>query len=488
MPAVGKNSPTIMKKSTILPWIKPAVSILIPLIVLLLPPESILPGLTVVEHRVLALFILAALFWILEPIPIFATSVLIIVLELLMVSDQGFILFRESSEGQEWTNLLKYQDVMNTFSSPVVLLILGGFFLAMGATKYRLDQNLAGVLLKPFGDKPGVLLLGLMGITAFFSMFMSNTATTAMMLSILVPILQKFEDDDPGRVAFTLGIPFAANIGGMGTPIGTPPNALALKYLTGPAEIGFGEWMIFAVPYTLVLLVMAWWLLKFLFPFKAASVQLQLKTRFQRTSKANIVYVTFILTLALWLTDFWHGINSYVVALIPVGVFLSAGIIGKEDLKTISWDVLWLVSGGIALGMAMEDSGLAQRLVSNIPFEGLPAFLMLAAITLAALAMSNFMSNTGTANLLLPIVAAMGSSGMDFSPVGGPGALILGVALSVSLAMSLPVSSPPNALAHAMGGIKTGQMAKAGVIIGLTGLAVTWGLMLILKYLNFFHP
>lgn len=477
-----------MKRTQITSWIKPAVSILIPLIVLLLPPESILPGLTVVEHRVLALFILAALFWILEPIPIFATSVVVIVLELLMVSDQGFILFRESGNGEEWTNLLDYQDIMNTFSSPVVLLILGGFFLAMGATKYRLDQNLAGVLLKPFGEKPAILLLGLMGITALFSMFMSNTATTAMMLSILVPILEKFDDDDPGKVAFTLGIPFAANIGGIGTPIGTPPNALALQYLTGPAEISFGEWMVFAVPYTVVLLAMAWWLLKFLFPFKASSVQLQLKTRFQRTPKANIVYVTFILTLALWLTDFWHGINSYIVALIPVGVFLSAGIIGKEDLKTISWDVLWLVAGGIALGMAMEDSGLAQRLVSSIPFEGLPAFLMLAAITLAALAMSNFMSNTGTANLLLPIVAALGSSGMDFTAIGGPGAMILAVALSVSLAMSLPVSSPPNALAYAMGGIKTGQMARAGVTIGLAGLAVTWGLMLILKYLNFFQP
>lgn len=477
-----------MKKSTILPWIKPGISILIPLIVLFLPPESILPGLTVVEHRVLALFILAALFWILEPIPIFATSVLVIVLELLMISNQGFVLFREGPDGQEWTNLLDYHDIMSNFASPVVLLILGGFFLAMSATKYRLDQNLAGVLLRPFGTRPTVLLLGLMSITAFFSMFMSNTATTAMMLSILVPILQKFEDDDPGKVAFTLGIPFAANIGGIGTPIGTPPNAIALKYLTGPSAVSFGEWMAFAMPFTVVMLVFCWWLLKWLFPFKATTVKLELRSRFLKTTKAYIVYITFLLTLLLWLTDFWHGINSYVVSMIPVAVFLSAGIINKEDLKTVSWDVLWLVAGGIALGMAMEESGLAQRLVSEIPFAGQPAFLVLLMAALAGLLMANFMSHTGTANLLLPIVAAIGSSGLDFSPIGGAGALVLGVTFAVSMGMSLPISSPPNALAHAMGGIQTRQMAKAGVTMGLAGLGGSMLLILILKYLNFFQP
>ena len=474
-----------MKKTQVLSWLKPGIAILIPLFILLIPADRLLPGMSVIEHRVMALFVLAALFWILEPIPIFATSVLIIVLELVMVSDQGFILFRKSSGGEEWTNLLSYKEIMGTFASPIILLFLGGFFLAMAATKYRMDQSLAAVLLKPFGTRPKVLLLGLMGITALFSMFMSNTATTAMMLSILVPVLAVLDADDPGRVAFTLGIPFAANIGGIGTPIGTPPNAIALKYITGASSISFGKWMVFGVPYALILLLICWILLQYFFPFKTKSVPLRLKGRFLRTSKAYIVYGTFMLTLFLWLTDFWHGMNAYVVAMIPVAVFLSAGIISREDLKSISWDVLWLVAGGIALGLALEKSGLVTRMVGEIPFAGQAALLVLFLAALIGLLMANFMSHTGTANLLLPIVAALGTAGMDLGPVGGLTGLILGVTFSISVGMSLPISSPPNALAHAAGGIETRHMAKVGVLVGLIGLIGAMLMVLILKNFNF---
>ena len=475
-----------MKRSQKLAWIKPGIAILVPLLILLLPPERILPGMSVVEQRVLAIFAMAALFWILEPIPIFATSVLIIVLELVMVSDQGLLWFREAPSGAELGILLDHKEIMETFASPIILLFLGGFFLAMSATKYRLDQSLAAVLLKPFGARPRTLLLGLMGITGLFSMFMSNTATTAMMLAILIPVLQALDPDDPGRIAFSLGIPFAANIGGIGTPIGTPPNAIALKYITGEAAIGFGEWMAFGVPYSLALLLICWLLLLNFFPFKATEVKLRLRARFLRTPKAYIVYATFVLTLFLWLTDFLHGMNAYVVALIPVAVFLSAGILGKEDLKTISWDVLWLVAGGIALGLAMEQSGLATRLVGIIPFGGLPPYLILLLGAFIGLVMSNFMSNTGTANLLLPVVAALGTAGLNLSPIGGANGLVLGVTLAVSMSMCLPISSPPNALAHAAGGFETRHMAKAGVVMGLVGLAGALLLITLLKAFNFF--
>jgi len=475
-----------MKTGKITPLIKPLIAILAPLLVWLAPAEWLLPGMNPVEHRVLAIFAMAALFWILEPIPIFATSILIIALELILVSDQGFILLRENAEGESWENLLRYQDVLNTFASPVVMLLLGGFFLAMAAAKFRLDQSLAGALLKPFGTKPGVLLLGLMLITAVFSMFMSNTATTAMMLSILVPVLLLLEKDDPGRVGFTLGIPFAANIGGIGTPIGTPVNAIAIKYMTGGPAIGFGQWMLFALPFALIMLLIAWRLLLYFYPAKTPAIQLQLKSRFVRNPKAYIVYITFVITLALWLTDFLHGMNAYVVSMIPVAVFLSAGIVTREDLKGISWDVLWLVAGGIALGLAMEESGLARRMVSLIPLAEQSAYLALILAAFAGLVMSNFISNTGTANLLLPIAVAMGGAGLDLSPLGGVNGLVLGVALSVAVAMSLPVSTPPNALAHAAGGIQTGQMAKTGAVIGLIGLAGAILLVTILRLINFF--
>lgn len=136
----------------------------------------------VIQQRVVALFLFAALFWILEPVPIYATSMLIIVLELLLISDSGLMWLR--SADVNYGHDLSHREIMATLASPVIMLFLGGFFLAVAATKYRLDTSIAAVLLPRFGRNPKVVLLGLMSITAFFSMFMSNTATTAMMLSI----------------------------------------------------------------------------------------------------------------------------------------------------------------------------------------------------------------------------------------------------------------------------------------------------------------
>ena len=158
--------------------------LLLPLIILLLPADSFgLDGLTLVEQRVMAIFIMAALCWILEPIPIYATSVLIIVLELVLISDHG-LWFATNDPLEIQGKLLTQGDIMGTFASPIIMLFLGGFFLAIASTKYRLDVNLARVLLRPFGYQPKYVMLGIMLITAVFSMFMSNTATTAMMLSI----------------------------------------------------------------------------------------------------------------------------------------------------------------------------------------------------------------------------------------------------------------------------------------------------------------
>lgn len=463
-----------------------AISILIPLIIILIPREWIpIEGLTVIEHRVIAIFVMAAVFWILEPIPIFATSILVITLELVFLSDKG-IRFLIKDGDPVFGELLSYKDIFATFASPIILLFIGGFFLAMAATKYRLDQNLARVLLKPFGTKPAFVMMGLMIITALFSMFMSNTATTAMMLSILVPVLGAFSENDPGRTGFALAIPFAANIGGMGTPIGTPPNAIALKYLTGDFYIGFGEWMTFGVPIVLILLIIAWVLLNKLFKPDTPALILNIKGKFLKTPKAILVYATFILTVLLWLTDFIHGMNSYVVAMIPVTIFLVSKIITKEDLKTMSWDVLWLVSGGIALGYAMGKSGLAVKIVDGIPFGDFSPLVIVGCACFLSLIMANFMSHTATANLLLPIMAALGTSLQSLTPYGGTMMIILAVTLASSLGMSLPISTPPNALAHATGFVQSSQMSRLGAIIGIIGLMLTFLLMTVLNQIGFF--
>ncbi len=465
--------------------IKYLVPTVIPLIVLLLPLSAFpFDGLTILQQRVIAIFLLAALCWVLEPIPIYATSVLIIVLELLLLSDKGVLLFRSEAGQAHFGQLLDSHDIMATFASPIIMLFLGGFFLAMAATKYRLDVNLARVLLAPFGHNPKFVMLGLMLITAIFSMFMSNTATTAMMLSILTPVMAVFAANDPGRVAFALSIPVAANIGGIGTPIGTPPNAIALKYLVGDKVISFGEWMMFGVPFVVVMMALAWLLLNALYPAKQQNIELSIKGKFLKTPKAYVVYATFALTIVLWLMGELHGMNSYTVALIPVAVFSLTGIINKEDLKKISWDVLWLVSGGIALGLALEQTGLASLLVNSIPFDQYSPYVVLLGAALLCLLMANFMSHTATANLLMPIMAALGSSMASLAPLGGEVTMILVVTFAASLGMSLPISTPPNALAHATGYVQSSQMVKVGVTLGCVGVLLSFVMVWILHALG----
>lgn len=435
-----------------------------------------MPGLTVVEQRVIAIFILAAACWVLEPIPIFATSVLAITLELLMVSNKGLFLFTEGG-GENFGKLLSYSDIIATFASPIIMLFMGGFFLAMAATKYRLDINLARVILKPFGSQPRWTLLGLMLITAVFSMFMSNTATTAMMLAVLSPVLASLPEGDRGRAGFALAIPVAANIGGIGTPIGTPPNAIAMQYITKIQDISFGEWMLFALPYVLVLLAFSWFLLCRLFPCRQASLRLSIDGRFNKSPKAIVVYVVFGVTVLLWMMGGLHGMNSYVVGMIPVAAFTVCGIITRADMKEISWDVLWLLSGGIALGLAMEKTGLAARMVNSIPFNLFAPIVVLVSASLLTLLMANFMSHTATANLLLPLMAALASGISGLENMGGATGLLIAVTFAASLGMSLPISTPPNALAMATGTVQTPDMAKVGVIIGIVGLFMTFGML-----------
>lgn len=447
-------------------------------------PSEMLPlsGMSVIEQRMLGIFVMAALFWVLEPIPVFATSLLVVVCELILVSNKGFVYAIHKIDPGA---LLDYRDILGTFSAPIIMLFLGGFFIAMAATKYRLDQNLARVLLKPFGSNPKFILLGLMVITAVFSMFMSNTATTAMMLAILMPVLKAFDEDDSGKIAFALGIPFAANIGGIGTPIGTPPNAVAMKYLGG--AISFGKWMSFALPYVFVLLVFAWVLLSIMYPSKRSVLVIDMKGRFLKHARAYVVYVTSLLTIVLWLTDFWHGMNAYVVAMIPVAVFSATQIVTSEDLKLISWDVLWLVAGGIALGQGLEQSGLAARLVAQLPFQLLPPIWVVGLATVVAVLMATLMSNTATANLLLPMIAVLGVNLKGLAGMGGEVMLIVVVTIACSLAMALPVSTPPNAMAHATGAIRTDHMFRSGLVIGIVGLILAYVFMFVLNVYGFWQ-
>ena len=456
-----------------------AISVVLTLIAWFIPLDSFgIPGLTIIEQRVIALFIFAACMWISESIPIWTTSVLVLVLMLLTTSDSMFNFMRV--DDPTFGTPIGNKALMASFADPTIMLFMGGFVLAITATKYKLDAALAKVMLAPFGTRSEFVLLGFLLVTGVFSMFMSNTATAAMMLAILTPVLSSLPANGKGKIALALAIPVAANIGGIGTPIGTPPNAIAkgnLENLLG-INIGFGDWAMIMIPLALVILLIMWFVLIKLFPFSQKNIKIEIEGEFEKSPKAYIVYITFALTILLWVTDKLTGVNSNVVALIPFAVFSICGIFTKEDLRLIDWDVLWLVAGGFALGIGLDKTGLAEHLVNAIPFNTWSPMVVILGSGLLCIVMSTFMSNSATAALLIPILAAVGS-GMqqELLPCGGVKTLIIGLALSASFAMALPISTPPNALAYAKGFIQQKDMALVGIIVGVISMILGYTLL-----------
>ncbi len=444
-------------------------------------PETGLPIFTLTQQRVIAIFVFTAMMWILEVIPTWTTSVVAIVSILLTTSNKGlgFLIAKENVGA-----LTNYKDIMAAFADPVIMLFLGGFVLAFAATKVGLDVQLAKVMLKPFGTNPKTVLLGVLLVIGIFSMFMSNTATAAMMLTFLTPVLATLPKDGGGRISLALAIPIAANIGGMGTPIGTPPNAIALGALQEAGyNITFAGWMLRMVPYVILMLVIAWFLLMKLYPFKAKSIELKIEgqeikvTPFQK----YVVWVTFALTIILWVGESIFKINSNIVAMIPFAVFSATGIMKARHLEHINWAVLWMVAGGFALGTALNQTGLASTLIKTIPFASWNALIVMLVGGFICYFLSNFISNSASANLVVPILIVVGKAmagNPGFEALGGVPAMIVGVAIAASVAMCLPVSTPPNALAHSTGMITTKQMATVGIIMGVVGLTLGY-LMLI---------
>ena len=193
-----------------------------------------------------------------------------------------------------------------------------------------------------------------------------------------------------------------------------------------------------------------------------------------------MVYIVFVVTILLWMTDKVSGINSNVVAMLPVAAFSLSGIITRLDLEEINWSVLWMVAGGFALGLALQDTGLATHLIETIPFDTWSPVLMIVGSGLICYAMANFISHTATANLLVPILALAGiSAAATLAPFGGVSTLLIGVALGSSLAMVLPISTPPNAIAHATGLIEQNQMVKVGLIMGVVGLVLGYCMLIV---------
>lgn len=435
------------------------------------------PTFTVTQQSVLFILFFAIGLWITEAVPPFAVGILIV----------GFLVFTMGRD--EGMDAKRYAQV---WSDGVIWLFLGGFFLAEGMKKTNLDVSLLKLAAPKFGNQQKMILLGLMLVTAVLSMLMSNTATTAMMIATVSPLFLMAGKESNFSKALVLGIPTAAAIGGMGTIIGSAPNAIAVGAMESIGiKISFIEWMLVGVPVSLILLFVFWKMLLHKYQLKNQTISLDFLLDAPASSeeeaekieeseiKKQIVLVVMGVTLLLWLTSQWTKIPVAAVSGIPIVALTLLGIIDADDVRSLPWDTLMLVAGGLALGMAIQEQGLATYFVDQVSHYDINLYVLVVLFSLITVVFSNFMSNTAATTIFIPIAISLIGLNADFDPVIFP--LVIG--LSASCALLLPVSTPPNAIAYSTGIIQQQDFRMGGIGIGLIGPLVIIAFTMLFSWL-----
>jgi len=441
------------------------------------PPDSM----DMASWRVLALTLLMAIWWVTEALPIAVTALLPVALIPLM-------------------NVAPIDQAAASYANPLVFLFLGGFLLAEGIQRWNLHRRLALLVLSLSGTRPDRVVGGFMTATALLSMWVSNTATAALMLPIGLSVLTLVEESDQDHnhqslnVALLLGIAMGANIGGMATLIGTPPNALLAGYLrdSHDLDITFLSWMAVALPLALTLLATAWWLItrKLYQPGHTPIDGLESLLDRERHSLGPMtlpqvmVAVVFLLVALAWLTrplldslfqslqltDAGIAITgALLLFLIPSDWRRPSFLLSWEQARNLPWGVLILVGGGLALGSAIESSGLAAAAAELLSgMADWPLLLLMLAVAALIMTLSHVTSNTATAATMLPLTASFALA-QDLSLIH----LTVPVAMAASCAFMLPVATPPNAIIFSSERISVGQMAHAGAwLSGITLLLI----------------
>lgn len=392
--------------------------------------------------------------WVTEAVPPFAVGIFIVCMMLF-----GFgtdFLFDESSPVEMYTG---------TWTSNVIWLLLGGFFLAEAMKEVGLDRKLFAFTIEKFGSKPKKLLLGIMLVTSFSSMIMSNTATTAMMISSITPLVRILGSGSKFSKALLIGIPSAATIGGIGTIIGSTPNAIAVGALQEKGiYITFIDWMLVGFPVSIVLIYSFYLLLIRSLKLDQIVLDLSLLTSDERQIekfKKISVYFTLFLTISLWATEPLHGIPVAATSAVPILLLTMTQVIKSEQVRSLPWDTLMLVAGGLALGIAIVDVGLANIIMDQVNQLPVSIFVLAIIFSFIAVLLSNVMSNTAAASILIPLALALPSEFAIATPIL--------VAISCSCALLLPVSTPSNAIAYATGMIAQKDFRLGGVFFIITG-------------------
>lgn len=429
------------------------------------------PSFTQAQTRVLFLLMFSVGLWLTEATPPFAVGLIIIAF---LVFTLGYEKFTDTP--------VDVKIYLNTFSSSVIWLMMGGFFLASAMTKTKLDIDLIHLTLKVCGTNPKRVLFGLMTVTLVFSMLISNTATTAMVIAAAMPLLLRLRRNSPASKAFLLGTPIAAATGGMGTIIGSPPNAVAAGALAHTAHpVDFITWLLYGVPVMLFLALVSWWVLVRL--FMKDEIQLSqedlVPVKNEITQDLRWKRWTFIailsVTLLLWLTSPLHKLGTAAVSAVPLVFLPVTGILRGEDIRSIGWDTLILVAGGLALGIGLQQTSLLDHYAGKVASLHVSHIAFYFLLAYATMFLSNIMSNTATSTVLIPL-------GMSILP-GNVMEVCMTIGLAASTALFLPVSTPPNAIAYSTGMIEQKDFRIGGVLIGLLGPAiiVLWVLLITWK-------
>lgn len=456
---------------------------------------------------VLAVLSLMVIWWMTEAVPLPATSLLPAVLLpfLHLTGIQG-------TTTVEFTT----RNVLLNYASPVIFLFLGGFLLAAAMQKWNLDRRLTLWMLTrgSIANSAASVLLGMMGVSAFLSMWISNTATTAMMLPLGLGILS-LVGLKPGQsrygTALMLGIAWAASIGGVGTIIGTPPNGIALGILNTTfandptyTRITFLDWMKFGVPYVLIFIPVTWFVVIRMFPPEVTAIPggkerlLREQRELGPMDRGEISTIAvFLLAVVLWVSNpFWSTllpaslvlqmtwIDEYSIGLtmgtllffVPVNMREGIFLLDWRDAKLIDWGTLLLFGGGIALSDAMFKTGLASWIATSfVGWLGSPStIVMMIAIVLLVNFLTEITSNTAVTSMIVPIIISIAvQTGED------PVTLSVAAAVAASMAFMLPVATPPNALVYATGYVSMKEMIRAGFVLDLVGWVLTLLIMVV---------
>lgn len=416
-------------------------------------------GFSYAQYCTLFLLFFAIQLWITEAAPPFAVGIFIV----------GFLVYALGNA--DGIDVGKY---VKTWSDGIIILFLGGFFLAEGMQKTRLDYKLLQKLLPYFGQQARYILLGLMLTTACISMLMSNTATTAMMIATAAPLYTNSKSNFAR--ALLLGIPAAASIGGMGTVIGSPPNAITVGALAQRGiNIGFIDWMIVGMPLAIILTLVFWRILVSAYKIGKDPLDTSFLTAPQDGAPAvnplqeQIMMAILALTLFFWMAGKpLFGIPTAAVSGIPIAGLTLTGILTGKDVRALPWDTLMLVAGGLALGLAIEEQHLAEYYVEKLKHVQIDYHTLIILFALITVTLSNFMSNTAATAILIPVALSVTALIGDHNPAILP--LIIG--FSASCALFLPVSTPPNAIAYSTGLLKQSEFRLGGVSVGLLGPAL----------------